>query len=409
MRQQLMSVSQASTISGYSTDHTKTSMDSATYSMADTYPDASHVNYGECIEFMERATQYPFESNSLPRRKCSYHANEYQTNSLPRSDRRVSEESCGSGKPSLAHLRTHGTFSIESKMGSNQNLMDPLLRRYSCGIHDMMAHLNHTDFEAMTSLLRRSSMDACYYARQHPYGHDDEDDDQDDETVDDDDDEEEESDEMDESESEYCSTCESESESQAEKEIFIDFKPNDLPMQSPRAHRSKRLQKTQSESEILADKRHDGTGRREKLLAAASEQEIKRRESNATVVYSNLPIKDEGIFNNNNLLRPPTEQDINANNRREAFQKRSMSLDDQLDDRSGSGESKGTDDKEKYISSTYPSSDSLANDLTRDHSDGLWNESQATVLQIDQRYDTFHTKRVSHRANLDFFFYCHFC
>lgn len=392
MRQQLMSVSQATTISGYSSEPhtTQTSQDSVTYSMAD------HVNYTECIDFMERAIQYPFESNSLPRRKCSFHANnDYQTNSLPRNEKKASHESCGNGKPSLSHLKTHGTFSIESRMGSNQNLADPLLRRYSCGIHDMMAHLSHTDFEAMTSILRRNSLDACYYAREHPYGHDDDEDDDDDGGGDDNDDEEEvdegeeSEEEMDESESEYCSTCESESESQAEKEIFIDFKPSDMTMQSPlQIRRSKRLQKTMSEGEILeSEKRNDAALYTEKLLAAASEEEIKHRESNATVIYSNLPIKDEGICNNNHLLRPPTEQDINANNRREAFQKRSMSLDDQGgDDRSISGESRYNDDKDKYISSTYPSSDSLANELTRDHSDGNWNESQATVLQIDQRY-----------------------
>ncbi|XP_058794212.1 uncharacterized protein LOC131665948 isoform X2 [Phymastichus coffea] len=35
--------------------------------------------------------------------------------------------------------------------------------------------------------------------------------------------------------------------------------------------------------------------------------------------------------------------------------------------------------------SPFASSDSLTNDATRDHSDGIWNESQATVLQADER------------------------
>lgn len=385
MRQQLLCVSQASTISGYSTEHTKTSVDSTAYSMADNYSNSNHVNYNECIDFMERAIQYPFESHSLPRRKCSHHANEYQTNSLPRNERKSSQESNGSGKPLLGQIQAHGTFSMESKMGSNQNLADPLLRRYSCGVHDMMAHLNHTDFEAMTSILRRNSMDACYYARKHPYGSEDEEDEEEDDGEEEEDEyeeeEEDDDDEEDDPDCECCSSYESVSDSQAEKEIFIDFKPS-IPLLQ---NRSKRLQKTLSEGEILIEKRSDTTLRKEKLLAAASEGEIKQHESMATVVYSNLPIKDEGICtnNNHNLLRLPAEHDYNTINRREAFHKRSMSLDEQgIEDRSVSGDSKCADGKDKNISSTYPSSDSLANDLTRDHSDGIWNESQATVLHL---------------------------
>lgn len=37
----------------------------------------------------------------------------------------------------------------------------------------------------------------------------------------------------------------------------------------------------------------------------------------------------------------------------------------------------------RLVPSPFASSDSLTNDVTRDHSDGIWNESQATVLQAD--------------------------
>lgn len=380
-------LSQGSTVSGRSLDYSKLSQESVPYSVNDNnYADANTVNYTECIDFMERATQLPFDSNSLPRRKCSYHANEYQTNSLPRKDanqiyrdaiRTTSNNFDGNvnnahAQP-LLQFRTHGTFSIESNMGSNQNLNDSMQRRYSCGIQ----HLNQADFENMKSILRRNSMDAFYYTQDNDYDEDN------DEEIEDEEDEIND----DESESEeYCSTCESDSESQLQREIFIDFKPSISPVHS---RRRKRLQKTVSDGEMLMEKRIE-FGPKEATITSTSEEELKIRENdNATVIYSNLPIKDEGIFNNNNLcnlLKPPIERDINANNRREAFRKRSISLEESGDEKSGSDGSKGADDKDKNIS-TFPSSDSLANDLTRDHSDANWNESQATVLQIDQRWD----------------------
>lgn len=334
-----------------------------------------HANHGGCFEFIENATQLPFDSNSLPRRKCAYHAEDYQTHSLPRRDvnkhlrevYKIDSSDTDRSSFDMNRFRAHGTFSIESAMGSNQNIADTMKRRYSCGLQETMRHLNQTDLEDLQALVRRNSTNTFYHVHHH-------------------------SDEEDESEEseEYCSTCESESDSKQEKEIFIDFKPQMSPVPSPRGRR-KRLQKAMSEGEILFDKRRE-IGSDEVPVTSTSEEDLKLKEiEDSGYLYSNVPIKDEGICMKSNLLKLPHEKGVK--NRRDAFRKRSISLEESGPD-DGEGDEKpaksipsspGLDDKSKDIS-TFPSSDSLANDLTRDHSDGNWNESQATVLQIEPMY-----------------------
>lgn len=220
-----------------------------------------------------------------------------------------------------------------------------------------------------------------------------------------------------------------------EKEIFIDFKPRISPVTSPRS-RKKRLQKTLSEGEILIDQRHFSELSADAFhhpIASASEEDLKTpiddddddassAASAATKLmysYRNAPIKDEGICDKNHLLKLPRDDDdttVGVRTRREAFRKRSISLEDPsilLDDDEDastainamssstittvqvhtpaksasppSPSSCGVDGLSIRGHSDFPSTDSLANDLTRDHSDSIWNESQATVLQADPR------------------------
>lgn len=329
-----------------------------------------------CIEFANNDGERSFESNSLPRRKCVYHNGEYQTNSLPRKEithhfrEMYQSGSTDIGSFDRPHLQSHGTFSLESTMECSHD--DSIRRRYSCGVQES-AYRRYINMEDDVRVLRRNSISNFH----RPIEQSDE---EDEETGSD----------------EYCSTCESEdSDSKQEKEIFIDFKPHLSPTPSPRSRR-KRLQKAMSEGEILFDKRRE-KGAEEVPATSASEEDVKRKESGKdnAYLYSNVPIKDEGVCDKRDLLKLPTERD-NVRNRREAFRKRSISLEEPTGDEEDSDISKPPkssppspsclgDKTDKNIS-TFPSSDSLANDLTRDHSDSIWNESQATVLQIEPRY-----------------------
>ncbi|KMY87977.1 uncharacterized protein LOC6730915 isoform X7 [Drosophila simulans] len=86
----------------------------------------------------------------------------------------------------------------------------------------------------------------------------------------------------------------------------------------------------------------------------------------------------------------------NIQDKRSQFRKRSVSLDDDYEAKASetptptglrlpSTPASPCRDELLANVSTYPSSDSLANDNTRDHSDGIWNESQVTVLTAEQR------------------------
>lgn len=198
---------------------------------------------------------------------------------------------------------------------------------------------------------------------------------------------------------ESCSTCESESEKEddkhEEKEIFIDFKPRVSPIPSPSTLKKKKLQKTLSEGEILLDR-----SKPTKPTATAASQEHLQsppetpQQQDSNLQFSETPIKDEGAF----LGSPTSSTEL----RKESFRKRSVSLDEptsteyEEDEGQEKGlleemEADGKDDKmvtappspsrEERLSikshSPFHSSESLA---TRDNSDGIWNESQATIM-----------------------------
>ncbi|XP_062548380.1 uncharacterized protein LOC134213383 isoform X2 [Armigeres subalbatus] len=197
---------------------------------------------------------------------------------------------------------------------------------------------------------------------------------------------------------ESCSTCESDSEKddKEEQEIFIDFKPRVSPTPSPSNLKKKKLQKTLSEGEILLDrKKTKPTDQTPTSAISASEEDLKSPvvdpHKDTNLQFSETPIKDEGIFIGAPPV-PPGESD----QRKESFRKRSVSLDDPTSMEEEKGlleelEADGKDDRmatappspsrEERLSiksySPFHSSESLA---TRDNSDGIWNESQATIM-----------------------------
>lgn len=348
----------------------KASEESLPFSINEAYIDANILNHNSCIDFMDCATMLPLEYNSLPRQKCSYHANEYRTNSLPRKntehrtfihqkkedDEEEEEEvEVPITKCNLAHLKTHGTFSIDSKTGSKPTVAEMKQRRFSCGIQDAISHLTESDIKNLQQMVRRNSVNTFYCDRQQS-------DDEDDETESD----------------EYCSTCSSETESKEEKEIFIDFKPSVSPIE-------KTISKSLYDDESF-DQEPDSAND-DPAITSTSEEDLRVIDEKSMLnmhTYSNV-----SIWHDDHLLKLPGERDVNANNRRETFRNRSISLDKNAGEETECDEyhkhmksgppSPCLDDKIKNIS-TYPSADSLS---TRDHSDGNWNESQATVLQLE--------------------------
>ncbi|XP_049283063.1 uncharacterized protein LOC125763711 isoform X1 [Anopheles funestus] len=232
-----------------------------------------------------------------------------------------------------------------------------------------------------------------------------------------------------------CSTCESESEQELdgpgeEREIFIDFKPRVSPVPSPGAVKKKKLQKAQSEGELAhADRRKSSTGDGDggsSTVPTASDDE--GRSTMREQVVPPLPKPDYRDASESSV--PDDEPPVIVDRRKESFRKRSVSLDqptscEQEDDEQQDGpvrQPKGEDvrshahaaqrmssrsrsigaaigsrhlsappspQKEDHSASTgklhrevspFHSSESLANDVTRDTSDGNWNESQATIM-----------------------------
>nr|XP_037874468.1 uncharacterized protein LOC101741769 isoform X3 [Bombyx mori] len=229
-----------------------------------------------------------------------------------------------------------------------------------------------------------------------------------------------------------------------EKEIIIDFEPRPddeaIPFTTLRRKNKRILQKTMSEGEILLDVRKSeiltsGEGAKDAPLVMSTSQENMTREDREREAvyrqyisqdYNQTPIKDEGIFG----FEPDgsfSSSDGNApyedfhekyiSYKHEPFRNRSVSFEDKPEIISkkddilenstaksspGSPEpntlGKDNDENSKRtitsnnlttilapLEKTSPcaSNESLTVDPTRDHSDGMWNESQTTVLQVD--------------------------
>ncbi|XP_073961320.1 uncharacterized protein isoform X5 [Choristoneura fumiferana] len=228
-----------------------------------------------------------------------------------------------------------------------------------------------------------------------------------------------------------------------EKEIIIDFEPRPddeaIPFTTLRKNR-RLLHKTLSEGEILLDVRKteihtNGDGVKDAPLIMSTSQENMTREDREREAiymqyigqnYSQTPIKDEGIFG----FEPDgsfSSSDGNApyedfhekyiSYKHDSFRIRSVSFEEQIESvdvkkdaipaTSTAKSSPGSpepvrndidiDQKikraiiSKNVSTLTPldkvspcaSNESLTVDPTRDHSDGMWNESQTTVLHVD--------------------------
>lgn len=396
----------------------KQSQDSVSMNFLHENPPSTRPVSRETVDDFNQITpEQCYETNSLPRQKCIHHKPEFHTYSLPRSDNvhhhhhhshihyeqqiipltnnnDAARSRADSGDFHLGKtILKRASISRESSTDSTVR-HDHTGRRYSHGNYENISAYKRpvyptTSNESGAGGVAPPTINTHTLARRRlSY--------QQSRTI---------------PSEELCSTCDSECESK-EKEIFIDFKPRISPVPSPRS-KKKRLQKTLSEGEILIEKRREmGDGM---PMASASEEELKKtymipNGNKSHYFYSNTPIKDEGIFDTKHLLKLPGDGDIR--HKREAFRKRSISLEDPSlqngkSELLATGAEQTKDDIETMPNGqaivksappspcpdelstkgycTFPSTDSLANDLTRDHSDGIWNESQATVLHAEAR------------------------
>ncbi|EAL39618.3 AGAP008221-PA, partial [Anopheles gambiae str. PEST] len=221
-----------------------------------------------------------------------------------------------------------------------------------------------------------------------------------------------------------CSTCDSDSEQELdgmpgeEREIFIDFKPRVSPVPSPGAVKKKKLQKAQSEGELMhADARRkasvtaDGDGGSSTVPTGSDDEG--RSTMREQCAAPKLPKPDYRDASESSV---PDDEPQVKDRRKESFRKRSVSLDqptsceqEDEEEREHNGTQRMSSrsrsigaaigsrhlsappspQKEDHSASTgrlhreaspFHSSDSLANDATRDTSDGNWNESQATIM-----------------------------
>lgn len=180
-----------------------------------------------------------------------------------------------------------------------------------------------------------------------------------------------------------------------EKEIFIDFKPNV----------SKNISNVTSSKEELATKKKkkkfikamsvgemliDNNEKDKQKLISASDDDLQQQNKDYTenLQYNHAPIRDEDIFRPLSTSEDQTATSSSSTlNRysRETFRKRSVSLEAPI--ANGVENVKKTSKNLKPEGSTPDSpcdgrSFASSDDITRDQSEGNWNDSQITVLPL---------------------------
>lgn len=331
---------------------------------------------------------YEFESHSLPRRTCIHHNNEeYHTHSLPRREHHHH------------YLHDHNDVKMSNGSITTEHTTGAEGKRRLSASHQDAQYVNVTP--DTYSLSRRSSahqqvpsLSLNLQTHQHhqPQPHHYQQQQQQQQVVP--------------PSEELCSTCSSETETstedeesesgsetdqceegEEEREIFIDFKPRVSPtpnLGEGTMRKKKKLIKALSEGEILLEESENG---KQMPVHAASEEDLAQTPTDYSkkhLDYATTPIRDEDIFKADNFMSTSPDASTTSNRyTRETLRKRSVSLEDPLADEleiikksnrhlKTNGSSPGSPDRK----SSFASSD----DVTRDHSDGHWNESQTTVL-----------------------------
>jgi hypothetical protein len=361
--------------------------------------------------------QVDYETHSLPRRTCIHHIEDYHSHSLPRREhhhhylherttdvRQLSNGDTNKNQqprrmsishdvttpyhhhqqPSYVNVVPDSLSSRRSSAASQSQQVPQLINSNQIQQQQQQHHQHQQqgippqDEMCSTCSSSTGSESSC------ESGEEDEEDQSGSETekvVDDDDDN-----EIDDENEDY--------DEDEEKEIFIDFKPiSPSPSQTMTSStgmqtmkKKKKLIKAMSEGEILIE---ENKCKKVPMISASEEDLTSPLEeySSKNLEYTDSPIRDEDICKTENLLNvvPETTTKSTSSHRykREAFRKRSVSLEDPLADEDEMVQKSTTKSKSSLGSPSPPegkSSFASSEDITRDHSDGLWNESQATVL-----------------------------
>lgn len=360
---------------------------------------------------------YEYESHSLPRRTCIHHKpEEYTTHSLPRREHHHH------------YLHDHSVdMKVPNSVHMEQIVNESALQKHMTAYQDAQpSYVNMNTISETYSLSRRSSMQQQqqvpsvsinlnqlqqqHQQQQHilPQKHcnqalqqvppsdemcstcsSETESESETENDDDVDDEEEEEDVDDESEVEGCEHDEPTEEE--EKEIFIDFKPHFSPTSNTStliAKKKKKLVKAMSQGEILTENNE----RSKQKPISMSEEDLKLPNVyTENLHYTDTPIRDEDICRANSIFSAASANAASALNRydKETFRKRSISLEDPLTDDPETTKKTNKNLKANYSPNGSPCdgrSFASSDDVTRDHSDGNWNESQVTILPCPPRF-----------------------